>query len=345
MTTTLPSHITHLGELDEAWRTPTPGVRLEAVRAGARKLKERLHAGRPARSVRTYDLITLPYPTRYGLGDANRSLYPYLLMRNRMQVVTFETEGGVKRLLVNPSDHERNEATPFFKRLASGMPDFVNRLVARRHSTVPERLREAGLVPEQIDYVTYDHLHTQDVRRVLDEWCPRAKLLVHVDELAVFARLHPLQRDWYVADGVSGVAPERIVPFDRDLLLGDGVALVRTPGHTEGNHSIVLHTAHGVWAISENGVCADNYSPERSDVAGLAAHARATGVEVILNANTRERSLDQYTSMILEKTLVDATPEGWPQVFNSSEMIVSPLLPGLHPTFAHRAIAHGPEPA
>jgi hypothetical protein len=342
--THLPSHIDALRELDEAWRAQPAGVRLEAVRAGARKLKERLHAGKPARSVRTYDLITLPYPTRYGLSEACKNLLPYLLMTNRMQVVTFDTRDGVKRLLVNPSDHELNAETPFFKRLGAGVPDFVNRLVARRHSTVPERLAEAGLKPEQIDYITYDHLHTQDVRRVLSEWCPRARLLVHREEVGIYERLHPLQRDWYIADGVAGVAPERILAFDRDVLLGDGVALVHTPGHTDGNHSIVLHTTRGIWAISENGVSPDNYSPERSEIAGLAAHARAASVEVILNSNTRERSLDQYTSMVLEKTLVDTSPEGWPQVYNSSELTPSPLLPGLTPTFAHRSITDGPEP-
>jgi glyoxylase-like metal-dependent hydrolase (beta-lactamase superfamily II) len=327
-----------LAELDEAWRVSPPGLRLEAVRAGARKLKARLKASGRALEVRTYDLVTLPYPTRYGLSEAHRSLIPFLFMTNRMQVVVFRSADGEKRLLVNPSDHERNAETPFFKRLSAGVPDRVGRMIARRWSTVPERLREAGLRGDQIDYVTFDHLHTQDLRRLLLEWCPRARLLAHKDELAIFERLHPLQRDWYLEGALAGIPPDRIVPFERDLLLGEGVALVRTPGHTEGNHSIVLHTPRGLWTISENGVSADNYSPERSELSGLAKHAQATGVEVILNSNTRERTLDQYTSMILEKTLADEEG-GWPLVFNSSELTSSPLAPGVRATFVRREVS------
>jgi hypothetical protein len=327
-----------LTELDEAWRTGPAGVRLEAVRTAAHKLRDRLRGGKRVKSVRTCDLITLPYPTRYGLGDAQKSIMPYLMITNRMQVVSFDSDEGPKHMLVNPSDHERDAETPFFKRIAGRMPDFVNQLVAKRHSDVPRRLQEVGLRGDQIDYVTFDHLHTQDLRRVLLEWCPRARLLVQKEELAIFERLHPLQNDWYVADSLRGIASDRFVILDGDFQLGDGVALLRTPGHTVGNHSIVLHTDRGLWTISENGVSADNYSPERSEIGGLAGHAKATGVEVILNANTREQSLEQYTSMILEKTLVDIGPDGWPQVFNSSELTPHALIPGLAPTFAHKEI-------
>jgi hypothetical protein len=342
-----PTHIRPLPELDDAWRVGPAGVRLEAVRAAARKLKDRLHATPQVRSVRTCDLITLPYPTRYGLCDASGSILPYLMITNRMQVVTFVTDEGTKRMLVNPSDHERDAETPFFKRLAGRMPGFVNRLVAKRHGDVPRRLEEHNLRGDQIDYITYDHLHTQDLRRVMLEWCPRARLLIMKEELAIFERLHPLQNDWFLADALRGIPTDRIIVLDRDVLLGEGVALVRTPGHTVGNHSIVLHTDRGLWTISENGVSCDNYCPEKSDLSGIASTARATGVEVILNANTRELSLEQYTSMVLEKTLADPCPDGsgFIQHFCSSEMTPSALLPGLAATYVHKHITHGPEPA
>ena len=62
-----------------------------------------------------------------------------------------------------------------------------------------------------------------------------------------------------------------------------------------------------------------------------------------MNANTREQSLDQYTSMVLEKTLADPVadrPE-LPQHFASSELVAHPLAPGLSPTYTHGAITHG----
>jgi hypothetical protein len=333
-----------LTELDEAWRTRSAGARLEAIRAAAPRLKERLHRDRAAKSVVTRDLITLPYPTRYGLCDAHRSIVPYLMITNRMQLVEVATDEGVKRLLVNPSDHERDGAgTPFFARLQAGMPEFVNKLVARRHGTVPSRLAELGVDGNSIDWITFDHLHTQDLRRLMTEWCPRAKLLVQKDELDIFHGLHPLQRDWYCADGIAGLQPDRFVVLDHDVRLGEGVFLIRTPGHTIGNHSIVLKTERGLWTISENGVSVDNYWPERSEIGGLAGYARATGCEVVLNANTREHSLDQYTSMVLEKLLADPCPDGsgWWQVFPSSELTAHPLLPGLVASYSHKEISGG----
>ena len=339
--------MTPLHELDEAWQLAPAGARLLAVRGAAGKLRARLREGGKATSVRTHDLVTLPYPTRFGLGGAARVAAPYLMMTNRMQIVTFVEDGAPRRMLVNPSDHERNEATPFFARLAARAPKFVNRFIAQRHATVPEVLAEAGLRGEQIDYVTYDHLHTQDLRRVMLEWCPKAKLLAMEAELAIFERLHPLQGDWYLADALVGVPAGRLVALDSDPLVGDGVALVRTPGHTVGNHSIVLHTDRGLWTISENGVAVDNWAPERSDIAGIKSTAEATGAEVILNANTREESLEQYTSMVLEKTLADESPDGsgWRQHFSSSELTPSLLAPGLRATYVHKSISHGPAPS
>jgi glyoxylase-like metal-dependent hydrolase (beta-lactamase superfamily II) len=335
-----------LDELDEAWQVGPAGARLEAVRAAALRLRARLRGLPTVTRVRTADLVTLPYPTRFGLGGAARSLVPLVRMTNRMQIVTFRApwdDGQVRRLLVNPSDHERNRVTPFFRRLGARVPRQLEPLFVTVHDDVPGRLAEAGLRGDEIDYVTFDHLHTQDLRRLLGEWCPRARLLVMRPEREIFARLHPLQRDWYVDGALDGIAPDRIVILDRDVLVGEGVALVRTPGHTIGNHSIVLHTDRGLWVISENGIACDNYAPEKSAIAGVARHARATGVEVVLNANTRELSLEQYTSMVLEKTLADPCPDGsgFVQHFPSSELAASALAPGVGPTYRHGAITHG----
>ncbi|HSK03053.1 MAG TPA: hypothetical protein VK932_17500, partial [Kofleriaceae bacterium] len=67
------------------------------------------------------------------------------------------------------------------------------------------------------------------------------------------------------------------------------------------------------------------------------------GVEVILNANTREGTLDQYTSMVLEKTIADPVPDRpeLPQHFPSSELVPHPLAPGLSPSYSHGAITYG----
>jgi hypothetical protein len=342
-------HLERLHDLDAAWAEPSAGVRLEAVRRAARKLRQRLTDRGAAVAVRTFDLVTFPYPTAYGLQGVASSPAPYVMMRNRVQLVQVDAQGTLVNILVNPSDPERSLKAPFFARQLERYGELVTRkLLSTVHGTVADALQTWGIAPEDIDYITFDHLHVQDVRGLLgtDEipaLLPRAKLLAQREELRILEQLHPLQVDWYVRDALLGVDTNKIVPLDGDYAIGGGFAVVRTPGHTEGNHSPAVVTKSGVWTISENGVCADAYAPESSRIRGLCGHARATGVEVILNANTRERSLDQYTSMVLEKTLADASAERpeFPQHFCSSEMVRSLLAPGLAPTFSHQAITHG----
>lgn len=338
----LPPILERLSDLDAAWAEPSAGVRLEAVRRGARRLRDTLSARGPAVAVRTADLVTFPYPTEYALQGVARSPAPYVMMRNRVQLVQVEAGGGLVNILVNPSDYERSRAAPFFARQVEKYGDFGTKLLATMHGTVATALAGWGLRPDDIDYLTFDHLHVQDLRGLM-ALMPRAKLLVQAAELRILTCLHPLQRDWYVADGIEGIARDRFVELDGDYAIGAGFAIVRTPGHTEGNHSPAVVTDRGVWTISENGVCVDAYAPGSSRIKGVRGYARATGCEIVLNANTRERSLDQYTSMVLEKTLADpcADRPEFPQHFSSSEMVRHLLAPGLTPSFSHGAITHG----
>jgi len=345
MADSLPADLVRLPELDAAWPVLGAGTRLEAVRRAGRRLRDRILAGGAARCVRTADIATFPYPTRYGLQGVATSPAPYLFLRNRMQLVQVAAGGRTVTILVNPTDSQRSSAAPYFARMLERYGARAQRLLATFHATVAAALAGWGVAPEAIDYVTFDHLHVQDVRGLLGPGglLPNARLLVQRGELDTLAALHPLQAEWYIPDALAGIAADRIIALDGDYLLGAGFALVRTPGHTSGNHSLVVVTERGAWTISENGICIDAYVPGLSRIRGLARHARDTGVEVILNANTREHSLDQYTSMVLEKTLADPAadrPE-LPQVLPSSELVAHLLAPGLAPTFRHDALTHG----
>ncbi|HEV8325504.1 MAG TPA: hypothetical protein VG389_28100 [Myxococcota bacterium] len=360
----LPAHAVPLAEMDEAWRAVSAGERLAEVRRAARALRERVLESGKVACVRTFDVSPAPYATRFGFAGAARSPVPYLVITNRVNVVQFETlDGELKTLLFNPTDAERSQRTPVFRAFTRGP---LGRIVEWAASLLPrpkpwERLAGLGLAPEDVDYVAFDHLHTQDLRAVMgtdaptpDEetplrpWFPRAKLLVWRPEMEILRDVHPLQRYWYVPDCLTGVDPARIVPVERDLLLGRGVALVRTPGHTVGNWSLVLNTDSGVWAVSENGIACDAYAPEASAIPGLRGYARRMNEEVVLNSNTLELRNEQYTSMILEKTLVDRCKDNpdFYQHFPSSELTPTPLTPGLAPTYRHKAISSGePRPA
>jgi hypothetical protein len=342
-------HIQTLGELDEAWRALSAGERFDQVRRAAPKLKERIASSGRAIAVRTFDLQDLPYPTRYAFSGLASSPVPYIVMRNRGNVVQIATRDGMKTLFFNPTDVERSAETPFFAELRGRAGKRLTDAVMERmrRPTPPEHLERIGMSPDDVDYVAFDHLHTQDLRRILGTahvrgWFPRAKLLVARPEIEIFRALHPLQSWWYVRDGIEGIAPDRILAFDRDILLGEGVALVRTPGHTVGNWSLVLHTDSGMWAISENGVACDSYAPEASAIPGLKRLARREGIEVILNANTLEGRNEQYTSMILERALADraAVPDFY-QHLSSSELVSTPFTIGLSPTHFHGRLESG----
>jgi hypothetical protein len=342
-----PESFTRLTELDAAWAEQSPGVRLAAVRRATRALHDRLTAAGPATCVRTFDMGTAPYPVRFGLDGMARSRLPFLFIKNRMQVVQLDAGGRVITVLVNPTDAARSANTPFFKRLVAIFGERLGKQIVARsvHGTPAQALAACGIAEDAVDYVTFDHLHTQDLRGLLgpDGVLPRARLIAQRAELETFAHPHPMQLDWYQPEGLDGIAADRIISIDGDYLIGPGLAVVRTPGHTRGNHSPVVMTDRGLWTISENGICVDAYAPESSRIGGVASHARASAIEVVLNANTREDSLDQYISMVLEKTLADPCtdrPE-FPQHFSSSELVSHPLAPGLKPTYSHGAITHG----
>ena len=352
--TNLPPHLVQLHELDEAWRALSAGERLAEVRKSAPRLRERIQESGRATCVRTFPTSALPYPTSFGFSGAARSPLPYLIMTNRANLVQFETmEGEKKTLLFNPTDVDRSANTPFFADLRRGMGKGVSSWVMAKlkRPSIPEHLARAGVSPESIDYIAFDHLHTQDLRALLgssDEgglqaMLPRARLLVWKPELDILRSLHPLQRPWFLEDAIRGVAEDRIVPVEGDFLVGRGVALVRTPGHTVGNWSLVLNTESGVWAVSENGISCDSYAPEASEIGGIRRYALQQEVEVVLNANTLEGRNEQYTSMVLEKLLVDRARKN-PAFYQhqaSSELTASPFTPGLSPTFHHGGIESG----
>jgi hypothetical protein len=325
-------------------------ARVEDTRAAAQDFRRRTLAGPTVRYFESFDLITLVYPSRYGLRNAYAAeqLNAFVRIRNRLFVVQYEREGRLKTLLVSPSDHERGGRTPYFARLQARTPSFVIDRMVTRHASVTEVLQRIGLAPQQVDYITYDHLHTQDLRRWLgsdDEpaLLPNARLLVHAREWASAQDLSPYQRDWYCPQGLAGIGEHKLLRFEGSVMLGDGIALVHTPGHTEGNHSIVVHTDEGLWVISENGISADAYAPQASRLWGVKRYANAIGSEVILNGNTLENAVDQYISMVQELTIAGPSQRDprYPNVFPSSELAPCWLFPGTRPSFEVRHARHG----
>lgn len=342
--------VVRITDLDDAWAVRSHGPQLRAVRRAAESLRERFASGPRCVSVRTLPLSQLAYPTRYAFWSAAFAPAPFVVMTHRCLLVQLMDRGELKHLLFNPTDIEGAKATPFFARFIDTFGQRMSEAIAGTFDPLEAQLARLGLGPEDIDYIAYDHFHTQDLRGALGTEdgsrrprFPHAKLLAPRTEWEDWDDLHPLQRAWFVRDGKLGVRQERVVLTDGDLALGDGVMLLRTPGHTTGNQTLFVNTDTGVWGVSENGTCADNWSPLESRIKGLAFTCKKQDLDVVLNANTPELGAVQYTSMILERTLVDRVRRApaFVQMFPSSEVTPSVLAPGLKPTLLHRAITHG----
>jgi len=86
----------------------------------------------------------------------------------------------------------------------------------------------------------------------------------------------PLQVPWYQASTFTALRPDALFPIDGDVLIGPGVALLSTPGHTIGNHTLVVNTESGIWASSENVIAAECLTPSTA-VFPACAGTRAPG--------------------------------------------------------------------
>ncbi len=325
-------------EFDQANETWPRGDRPAAIREAAAEFRARFATPENRISgVRTVDIASAGYPVKFAFGGAAKAVNPFINILNRLVAVQYEDfDGELKTLVYEPTVTEGPAEAPFYDQLLHRYGEFLSyKVFATFYNDVPEAIAKAGIRPEDVDFVSFDHLHVQDARFILGTTdpppghdgplaplFPNAKLITQRKEWDTFASLHPMQWAWYVEDGIKGIPEENVLLIDGDVELGKGVALVWTPGHTDGNHSLCINTPEGVWVSSENGVAADNWHPHLSKIPGVKKFAEFFNREVVLNSNTLEDSIDQYDSMLKEKALADtnARDPRYQNVFPSSEM-------------------------
>ena len=325
-------------EFDQANQTWPRGDRPAAIREAAAEFRARFATPENrVRGVRTVDIASAGYPLKFAFGGTAIGPNPYVNILNRLQVIQFEDfEGRIRTLAYEPTVPEGPAEAPYYAQQIEKLGEFISyKVLAKIWHHPDDALATLGLQPEDVDYLSFDHLHVQDLRFVLgttepidgeaaprEPLFPNAKLITQRKEWDTFASLHPMQWAWYVADGIKDLRTENVVLIDGDVELGKGCALVWTPGHTDGNHSLCINTTEGVWVSSENGVAADSWHPQLSKIPGVRRSAEFFGREVCLNSNTLEDSIDQYDSMIKEKALADPNPRDprFMNVFPSSEL-------------------------
>jgi hypothetical protein len=345
-------------EFDEANAAWPRGDRLDAIRAAAGEFRRRFKEQGQVTGVRTVDLVSAGYPARYAFGGAAKGINPFINILNRMVVVRFrDFEGEPKTLVWEPTVPEGSAEAPFYAQLIERYGEWLsNNVLATEYNTVEQALAKCGVGPGDVDYVTFDHLHVQDLRILMGTtrpvegepeprkpFFPNAKFLFQRKEVDTLRSPHPMQWAWYVPGGMDHVIDDELVLIDGDVELGPGVALMWTPGHTDGNQSLVLSTPEGIWVSSENGVCADNWHPHLSKIPGIKREAEFMGREVILNSNTLEDSIDQYDSMVKEKAVADPNRHDprWMNVFPSSEMPALRRQWPVVPSFTYGGINYG----
>ena len=347
------------GEFDGVYDVWPRGDRARAIRECAAAFRERFAVPENrVRAVRTVPLASAAYPVDFAFQGAARSLNPYINIINRLVIVQFEDFDGAPRTLAwEPTIAEGAAEAPFYDQLLRRYGEFLSyKVFATFYNTVEEAIAVAGIAPADVDYVSFDHLHVQDLRLIMGTtkpvegeteprkpFFPNAKFLFQRKEVDTFRSPHPTQWAWYVPGGMDDVIEDNMVLLDGDVELGKGVAIVWTPGHTDGNHSLALNTDDGVWVTSENGVCADSWHPLQSKIPGIRKYAEFFNREVVMNANTLEDSVDQYDSMIKEKAIADPNRRDprWLNVFPSSE--IHPLRRSwpVVPTFVYGGIDYG----
>lgn len=362
--TTLPSGFTSLDDrlplptLDE-----TPAAALRRIRNDTPKFAEWFRQSGELTAVATRGLVTLPYPRQFALWEASTSRTKYVWMTNRMFVVQWEQDGQTKTLLAEPSDYDLGIDTPYLRHAIDRLPMSEERalkLLFTRHPHVTEHLATLGIKPEDVDYLVFDHLHTQDIRRLVGTTTPQpdlgypsspvpgtfpnAKMIVQRVELEHVRDPHPFQQRFHQSWTYADIDESKLLVIDGSVLVAPGLALLRTPGHTLGNHTIVMNApGRGILTSSENGVSVESYSPLHSKLPGVASFAKTWGYEVILNFNTPEYASWQYNSMVAEKLIADPIPgaEHFRQVVPSSELVKHRLAPRVTPTYFHGELTLG----
>jgi hypothetical protein len=340
------SHFSHSRE------SLSPQERLKQVQFQAKRFVEDFKLiNQQVQFMQSFDLVSIPYPVKSAFGNATNLINPYLYITNRLIVMQFATQTGTKTFLFSPSDVRANAKTPCFQRfpkLMRALKKVIQPLLFPRHNTVEEALESIGIKPEQVDFISYDQLYTQDLRKWLGSYqqpayFPNAKLLVMHQEWEAAKDLLPLQNDLYCPDGLEGIDPNKIIPLHSSIMLGESIALIKTPGQTQGSQSLVVNTDTGILVCSQNGISVDNYSPEHSTIHGIANYVRQNQMDVIPNGKDPELRIDQYISMALEKTIADKHPtdKRFFNIMPSSELTTRWQPFSLSPTITFGEIKFG----
>src|SRR3984893_8894833 len=133
---------TRIEHFNTADAEPQPGRQLDLVRAAAAEFRQWFAGTGTPEWIGTFDLSTLPYPTRFGLFRAALSPPPFPPLTHRLMVIRGRDPDGRPRLLLfEPTDVELARRTPYFARLSERTPGLLERMLAQPRGDVLTHLR------------------------------------------------------------------------------------------------------------------------------------------------------------------------------------------------------------
>ncbi|MDP1540379.1 MAG: hypothetical protein U0998_00890 [Moraxellaceae bacterium] len=315
-----------LNDFAAAWQLPSSSLCLSAIRGQAILLRQQLLQQPPVSCFKSADLYCDLYPIRQaysGVYHGALLTVPYIHLLKRLWIIQFtDFNGTLKTLLFSPSDDHDPLQIALFQRFNADLPRYLRRLskavIAPKYQSVASALGDIGLRPEQVDYISYNHLQGQHIAHWL-EFFPAAKLLVHEQELSNCAEQIPATR---------------LKTFSGSVYLGDGLALIHSPGISVGHHVLAARVAESVCVITGNGVGADAYAPEHSRVRAVRRYARQHDLEVIVKGCKKTASDTHYVSMVMEKALAGSSHHpDFPNCAYSGEATPYWLMPGFTVSF------------
>ena len=157
-------------EFDDANETWPRGDRPAAIREAAAEFRARFATPENrVRGIRTIDIASAGYPLKFAFGGAAKGPNPYVNIINRLQVVQFEDfDGELRTLAYEPTVPEGPAEAPYYAQQIEKLGEFLSyKVLATIWNHPDEALAKVGLRPEDVDFVSFDHLHVQDLRFVL----------------------------------------------------------------------------------------------------------------------------------------------------------------------------------
>ena len=344
--------IRKLHDLDVARASMGTGIRQGAVERAGRALGDLLREGPKVVSVRTLPTTDAPYPIRFAFNGTVPALAPgaLLMIQNRSLLVQVRTADGLKNVLFNPTDGPANRATPFYQRLVGSVPGVPSAGPSSlRRIAAPSDSAELGLSCADIDVIAFDHFHTQDLRPLLGSdglaaRFPNALLLAPRVEWDDWDHLPMIQRALVRPRRQEGRTRQSRRPHPGRLVARRRRAPARArPVTLRATRRCSFMPMAACSAAPRTGPAPTTGPRTARDCRGMRSAAKLLDLEVVLNANTPELSAEQYTSMLLERAMVDRVKDdnGFYQMFPSSEVTHSLIAPHVKPTYRFGKVESG----